>query len=232
MLIWNKFDERVNYMKNFWKFFASVFTVFLFGLVATNTSYASENLSDEEALNRNEVQISITNDETGEVTYIEPVETESIINNTKSMMSLNSMASNDESIVVGYDVFIPIESSITTYDSSGSQKTEGGVTAKLYVDYDVSSNNEQVRLNKVYGSWTPSSNMYSLSNRTVDAHSGSGTGKKLSKKPSSNSFSYSTGWGYNNRVWGDASPRAWSSAKISISGMTATHTIKVEFTYS
>ena len=30
----------------------------------------------------------------------------------------------------------------------------------------------------------------------------------------------------------DLSPRAWSSATVNVSGMSATHTIKVEFTYS
>lgn len=41
--------------------------------------------------------------------------------------------------------------------------------------------------------------------------------------------------GYNDRIFGDSAPRAWSSAKVHIvhiTAMTVTHTIKVEFTYS
>ncbi|RJS50192.1 hypothetical protein CJ483_23370 [Bacillus sp. PK3_68] len=65
----------------------------------------------------------------------------------------------------------------------------------------------------------------------VNAHSGSIHGKSLSKAPTSNTFSYTTGWGYNFFATGQASSRAWSSAKVHITGMTTTHTISLEFTY-
>lgn len=216
-------------MKKALKFFTSMVTIFLLGFLLTDTSYASSNVLESNLLKGNQVKISVTNDQTGEVTFFSPLE-------AQKSAKVNSIKAHNKSIEVGYDVFIPTEflnpSGIQLSDSKGGQSTSGGVTAKLYVDYDVSANNEKVKLNKVYGSWNPSSSLYYLTNRKVDAHSGYGTGNKLSKTPTSNSFSYTTGWGYNNRLLGDLSPRAWSSATVNVSGMSATHTIKVEFTYS
>lgn len=186
------------------------------------------NATDDHVLNNSSVTVTIVNDETGEEKVLD---SDIVKQNAKQIYSKR----NGDSIEVGYDVFIPIEElsdEISTLTSTGGSQTEGGVTAKLYVDYDVSSNNEKVRLNKVWGSWSPSSSMYYLSTRSVNAHSGFPYGNRLTKSPSSNSFSYTTGWGFNDRIWGDSAPRAWSSAKIHITGMTATHTINVEFTYS
>lgn len=220
-------------MQYFKKIFMVICAIFIYGLLTTGTSYASDNSSDEGALLHDKVKISLINNETGEVSYIDTKGT-----NITPMTQMNTKTINPYSaaIVEGYNVYIPIESlessGIIPRDIQGGQTTSGGVTAKLYVDYDTNATNEQVRLNKVYGSWTPSDSMYTVTTRKVNAHSGVGTGKSLAKTPTTNSFSYTTGWGYNYRVGGDAVPRAWSSAVIKISGMTATHTIKVEFTYS
>lgn len=210
-------------MKKFSKLFISLSLMFSLVLLITGRSYA--NNSSNEILHNNKVKVTITNDQTGEVTTLNQID---LKNNAKT----NSIAYNNKSISLGYEVFIPIGEGITPFESTGGTQTSGGVTAKLNVDYDVNSTNEKVRLNRVYGSWTPSSSLYTLSNRSVNAHSGVITGKKLTKSPTSNTFSYTTGWGYNDRAWGDNAPRAWSSAKIHVQGMTATHTIKVEFTYS
>lgn len=212
-------------IKSFLKIFTYLFTLFIFGLFATDAAHANEDTTDLGTLNKSQVKISVTNDQTGETKFLNTID-------TKNRMKVNSIKSTNESLEVGYDVFVPIEDSdIMPFTDSGGTKNSGGVTAKLNVNYDVSSNGEKIRLNKVYGSWTPSSNMYSLSTRKVNAHSGSIHGKSLSKTPASNSFSYTTGWGYNYFATGQASPRAWSSAKVHVSGMTATHTIAVEFTY-
>lgn len=216
-------------MKKFPKVFTSILSaLFLFGLLVQNTTHASDNLSEDELLNG--VRISVTNDQTGEVTYLDPMD-------SKNKMKVLSIKSNDGSVEVGYEVFVPLEDLnapvITPFDTDGSSKTSGGITAKLYVDYDTNASNEKVRLNRVYGSWQPTDNSYYVTDRKVDAHSGAGTGKTLSKTPTSNSFSYTTGWDYNYRVGGQAAPRAWSSAKGHVAGMTGTsHTIKIEFTYA
>ncbi|MCC0785062.1 hypothetical protein IR152_18865 [Clostridioides sp. ES-S-0108-01] len=197
-------------MKKFSKLFIYLSLMFSLILLITGKSYASD--SSNEIIHK--VKVTITNDQTGEIT------------------TLNPIAYNNKSTNTGCEVFIPIGELITPFESTGGTHTSGGVTAKLNVDYDVNSTNEKVRLNRVYGSWTPNSSLYTLSNRSVNAHSGVITGKKLTKSPTSNTFSYTTGWGYNDRAWGNNAPRAWSSAKIHVQGMTATHTINVEFTYS
>ncbi|PEA07008.1 hypothetical protein CON38_24890 [Bacillus cereus] len=203
----------------------STFALFLFGFLSTGTSYASTELSHSEKF-----KVTITNDQTGEstVSILDP-------NDKNNNVKINSILSSNQSKVVGYDVFVPIKtpnsSKITPLDDTGGSKNEGGVTARLNVNYDVSTNGEQIKLNKVYGSWTPSSSMYYLTNRTVNAHSGAVHGNNLVNYPTSNTFSYTTGWGYNYFATGQGSPRAWSSAKINISGMTSTYTIKLEITY-
>ncbi|MBC6316971.1 hypothetical protein [Listeria grandensis] len=219
-------------MTKFFKAFILICTLFLFGSQVSTLAIATENepAPESQSIESNDVVITITNNQTGEVTIVTPTETPSL--------EIDPDSSDDpfaDSLQENYDVYIPIESTEnirTARDAFGNMKTAGGVTAKLNVDYNTSANNENVRLNKVYGSWKPSNNMYYLTDRKVGAHSGVGYGKTINKAPTSNSFSYTTGFGYNKRVWGQAAPRAWNSAKIHVSGMTATYTIKVEFTYS
>lgn len=210
-------------MRKFVKLLTSISLVLTFLLLVPERSYISADSLESDGLNSGQVKVTITDDETGETSTL----SQEYIKENLKVISTRSIGESQE---VGYEVFIPIEEA-STRDVDGSSKTTGGVTAKLYVDYDVNSTNEKVRLNKVYGSWVPGS-MYYLTNRSVSAHSGVPYGKKISRTPSSNKFSYTTGWGYNLRIWGDSAPRAWSDAKINISGMTATKTIHVEFTYS
>ena len=212
-------------MKNIFRFLIPVIVMFVFGSLSTGKAEATSGESLD--LKNQQVRISITNNQTGEVTYLQAEDVVSTI---------TSVQSTSTGKTVGYDVYVPISkidpSIITPLDTDGRTKTEGGVKAQLSVNYDVSSDNERVRLNKVYGGWYPTHSMYSVTSRKVNAHSGAMTGKTLKRTPDKNTFSYTTGWGYNDRVWGEAAPRAWSSAVIRISGMSATHTIKVEFTYS
>lgn len=113
----------------------------------------------------------------------------------------------------------------------GGTKTSGGVTANINVDYNWRPNTHEIKVNRVYGNWIPSSNTYTVSNRKVNAHNG-GVGKslkELSAIPLYNSFSYGTSnWGYNQVVTGDHGARAWSSATVKAYGMSGTsHTITV-----
>ena len=134
-----------------------------------------------------------------------------------------------------YEVFIPIAtaSDIMLADSTSGSQTSNGVTAKLTVEYEVNSTNEMVKAKKIYGSWTPSENFYYLSNRYVMLHAGVGSGNKIEKYPTTNSFNYSTGWDFNYRYWGDVSPRGISEANIHISGMSGyNYKITVDVPYS
>lgn len=131
-------------------------------------------------------------------------------------------------------MFVPLPSSpITTFDETGGTKTAGGINAKLFIDYDLrrTTTKQEISLNRVDGSWTPTDSMYYLTDRKVNAHSGTTWGDKISRTPSSNSFSYATGFGYNVFANLDGSPRAWSTAVSHITGMSATYEIEIEFIY-
>lgn len=188
-----------------------------FFLVALSTVCMANDKSGSEIY----AKITIKNNETGEQKVVKAEVTPSVM--TRSV---------DGSIDAGCDIYIPIDSGISLYTDEGGSKSSGGVTAKLNVNYNLSANNEQIKVNRLYGSWVPDSNNYTLSDRVAAVHSGVISGKKLEKYPTSNSFSYTTGWGYNDRALStDAGPRAWSEATIHVIGMTATHDITVEFTF-
>ncbi|KGR76070.1 hypothetical protein [Ureibacillus sinduriensis] len=206
-------------MKNFIKVLSFLSVFFVFAVLSTEKGFAA---SDDSQTSVSAVKVTITNDLTGEQTVITPEEV--------------SSESNGDTLIKGYEVLIPLEEEkssglIQPMDSGGGTKTSNGVKAELYVDYTVNAAKEEIKLNRVWGKWTPTASYYYLSNRTVDAHSGSIWGSVLSKTPTSNSFDYTTGFGYNYFAGGQASPRAWSSAKVHISGMTATSTINLEITY-
>ena len=200
---------------------------------------AAENTSSPKA------KVTVINNLTGESKAIPVIDKK--ISTEISPKSINTLErstvfkeSNVKSFVEEHEVFIPsqelgvnskvpLRGSVTTYDSKGGVQSAGGITAKLNVAYDMGV--EKIRLNKVYGSWSPSHGYY-LTNRKVNAHTGQLWGYTFSKAPTTNSFSYTTGFGYNRYAGGgDISPRAWSSAVSRVSGMSATYTIQVEFTF-
>lgn len=153
-----------------------------------------------------------------------------------STFSQNNDDENEKSFTAGYEIFIPLqnnENEISPMNIDGSSKDEAGVKAELYVDYDISANNEQVRVNRVYGSWKPG-NMYYLTDRVVGCHSGINFYKprRFEEKVYSNSFNFKLNWGYVDRTWGDASPRAWSEATVKVSGMGGSHRIEIMFPFS
>ncbi|MED4129113.1 hypothetical protein [Shouchella miscanthi] len=194
---------------------------------------AKENNADSNVI------ITVVNDQTGEVTTYKDSLVESNELNRVFSTNMSNLDDSDEiyseSYSSNYELFIPFESNeVSIFDNKGDYKTSNGVTARLNVNYDrrASGKDQQIRLNRVWGSWTPSSKHYNVSSRQVNAHSGSIWGKKLEIKPTQNTFSRTTNWGYNIYGGGDASPRAWSSAKITISSMgSTTYTISLEFTF-
>ena len=108
--------------------------------------------------------------------------------------------------------------------------TTTDVTASISINYG--RQGDKIRVNKVYGSWKPATSMIEISKREV--HYGDGVplgGKSDHKYPTSNSFSYTTGWGWVD--WYPASSdamsgaRAFSSAVVSVPGMSGSHTIEV-----
>lgn len=199
------------------------FILLTIGLLTTNDVYASK---DSKVKKQSEVEVIITNDETGKETIINPKD-------LTDGLEVSTYESSTDSMEKGYDIFIPIDELpddlISPFAENGASKKSGGVTARLYVDYNWTSTG-RLRINKVRGSWSPSANMYKVTNRKVNAHNGGLPGmglRKLAETPTKNSFSYITGWGYQSVATGDHGAMAESIAKIKISGMTSTHTINL-----
>ena len=187
----------------------------MIGLVILGTSsvaLANEKTTDAEELS-GLVKVTFTNAETEKVVYFEPEEVQ-----TMTCSVFIPLESNNEGIMPASTV-------------TGGQENSG-VTANMAVNYDYDKTNNLLRVNSVSGSWTPSSSYYYLGNREVGAHAGSPNKLVLNKYPTTNTYSYTTGWGYVPRYWDTFSARAWSEADIYISGMsgTAGH-ITVEFTF-
>ncbi|MFC9540089.1 hypothetical protein ACFTQ7_09430 [Lysinibacillus sp. NPDC056959] len=100
----------------FKKIFTTIFVLSLFGFLSIGTSYARDDLSNTKLLDDAQVKVSITNDETGETKFLDPI----ILENKQQVKFLEY---DDESVVFGYDVFIPIENqnslNITPFDVGG-----------------------------------------------------------------------------------------------------------------
>lgn len=111
--------------------------------------------------------------------------------------------------------------------------TTTDVEATISMNYD--RQGEKIRVNKIYGAWKPATSMIQLSNREVIYGDGVPVvGKSDHKYPVSNSFSYTTGWGwvdfYPSSTGTLSGARAYSSAKVSVSGMSGSHMIEVYVT--
>ena len=164
------------------------------------------------------LEARITNLETGEVVNLEPVE----ISSVEKASILNTRAGNgsetSNTIGVKVNAVFP-QSRLTDLDGV----TGGGVDAYLYVDYSAKteSGTKYVRVDRVRGSWTPSSPYIIMSGRAVDYGDGEVIGgNSAHQTPTSNSFSYTTGWDYTlyYPATNYSGARAYSCATASMSG--------------
>lgn len=201
-----------------------VIVILSLSLVIPETVHA-EIMQDLNSKNVTVAIATVENLTTGEIQYY----------NLNKVSATKMYSTQDDSLTESYEVFIPLDNPfiIRPLDNTGGTQTSYGVTATLNVEYEVNSTNEQVKAKRVYGSWTPSATFYYLENRYVMLHAGTMSGNKIEKYPTQNSFSYTTGWGFNYRYWGDLSPRAISEANVRISGMSSyNYLITVDVPYS
>ena len=107
----------------------------------------------------------------------------------------NILNPSEETKTFKADFSIPL-SDASRASNSGST-TQQGITAYLTVTYDFRSS-DSVKLSRVNGSWSRSSTLYVLSNRQVVAQVASVlSGPSKTWYPTSNTFSYDTGFGYS-----------------------------------
>ncbi|MGX7203099.1 hypothetical protein BCR22_11775 [Enterococcus plantarum] len=196
--------------------------VFLFSVFGFGKSGSAEEV-DESVVNA-----YLIDETTGE---IEDLQVKQVTPNSLNRSARGITTNQTES----YEVYAPIEipNSPLARTTSGGNKTSGGVTARISVNYDVNSKGDQIRVNSITGSWSPTKNIYNISGRQAGVHSGFVAGaKSMTKYPGGNSFNYRTGWGYNTLLRGGNSPRAWMDCTIKVSGMGGSHKLVLEHTFN
>lgn len=136
-------------MKKFLRLLTPLSLTFILAIIPGVKIY--DNTKDYSSLNNADIKVIIINDETEDEVVLDY---DIMKQNTKQIYTKK----DGNSLEVGYNIFIPLGklsdkiltfTSTSTSTSTGGYQNSGGVTAKLYVYYDVSSNNEKVRLNKV-----------------------------------------------------------------------------------
>ena len=171
----------------------------------------------EEPKNENiSIEARMTNLKTGEIVNLDTVELLDIKQNGSKCLS----ATDTENRTLGVKVETKLQKSRVT---AGDSETGGGVDSYLYVDYSLKKSNgiQYIRVDRIRGSWNPSSTYITMSGRAVDYGDGKMIGgNEGHKKPTSNTFSYTTGWGYTEYLPATdySGARAYSCATASMSG--------------
>lgn len=161
---------------------------------AVDKSVAFESPQDEGPT----IVATIKNLKTGEIEFINEVSVTTI----SSHYLTDANGSQTETVQTSCEAFFPIESNETLLqplDSESGNKNAGGVTATVTVVYQFNQQQDKIKTIRCYGSWSPDSGLYYLTNRNVVVIPGALTGYSLNKYPTSDYFDYYTGWGYLTR---------------------------------
>lgn len=153
----------------------------------------------------------------------------------ESLTETSNQLAIKKNFIKNYNIFIPIElnniATLRTVD--GHNRSENGINVSLYIDYATSSDNNQVKVNKIYGNFSYPDDLYYLTNRIVGCHSGvSSYGYVFNQEIDSDSFDFDLDWDYVDRLFGDLSPRAWIEAISHVYDMEGSHKIVIEFPFS
>lgn len=138
---------------------------------------------------------------------------------------------------VEYDVtfLLPLNNNDMARSSVGSEKEEASIHAKIKLTYNMSVDQNSIKISNVSGLWECTTDKYAMnfSDRTVAVTDGVpfSAGKNLTEHPISNTFSYDIDWGYvpyyPASTDGMSGARAYSEATGSIEGMGGSYTIYV-----
>ncbi len=172
--------------------------------------------------------IKVTDDLTNEEIDIR------ITNENLNIVPITRMVNSDE-LEIEYDVTfgIPIDDNKIARDSDLTEHEEAFVRAVLKITYYMSNSNEEIKVTNVSGSWecTSSNIPMSFSSREVGVNDGIplNMGNYFVKYPTTDSFSYNTGWGYVEYYPASmdamSGARAYSEVTASIYGMGGSQTI-------
>lgn len=114
-------------------------------------------------------------------------------------------------------VEIPSAPLLSSFASVSGSQNPGSLGSTLTIHY--SAKKDQIRTERVTGSWSPGRGII-LKNRSVQAYSGGQYTKTMKKSPRSNSYDYSTGWGWGIKPPSSPylSPRALAQTQYKLSG--------------
>lgn len=152
-----------------------------------------------------------------------------------SSISDQNMKTGEQKVEYDMTLKLPADNGIMLCDSVTNEQEESSIRAKIKLTYSWANNKNDIKISNVSGSWECTSSKYSMSfsNRTVGVNDGRplGIGKSITEHPTSNTFSYNTGWGYvqynPQSTTAMTGPRAYSEATGSIDGMGGSYTIFV-----
>ncbi len=152
-----------------------------------------------------------------------------------SSISDQNMKTGEQKVEYDMTLKLPADNGIMLCDSVTNEQEESSIRAKIKLTYSWANNKNDIKISNVSGSWECTSSKYSMSfsNRTVGVNDGRplGTGKSITEHPTTNTFSYNTGWGYvqynPQSTTAMTGPRAYSEATGSINGMGGSYTIFV-----
>jgi len=150
-------------------------------------------------------------------------------------VSDQNMKTGEQKVEYDMTLKLPADNGIMLCDSVTNEQEESSIRAKIKLTYSWANNKNDIKISNVSGSWECTSSQYSMSfsNRTVGVNDGRmlGTGKSITEHPTTNTFSYNTGWGYvqynPQSTTAMTGPRAYSEATGSINGMGGSYTIFV-----
>ncbi|MCT1363232.1 MULTISPECIES: hypothetical protein [Microbacterium] len=103
--------------------------------------------------------------------------------------------------------------------SVGGNHDNGSVKSSITITYSLNSKGDQIRTEKVTGRWTPDPG-FALQGRKVEIYSGGGSPSIIKKAPTTNTYSYNTGWGFQTKPPQNSltSPRVLAEVKFKLSG--------------
>lgn len=173
-------------------------------------------------------EISVIENATNQEVEIEVISEEIVL-------LISQQSQNVEEQKVEYDVIflLPVNNNEKTRSSISSEQEKASIHAKVTLTYSISSDQNYIKVSKISGFWECIDENYSMtfSDREVMVTDGLplNTGKVIYEYPTTNSFSYDTGWGYvqyyPNNVDAMSGARGYSEATGSIDGMGGSYTI-------
>lgn len=106
------------------------------------------------------------------------------------------------------------------------------MTAYATVYFTKKDYGTKVNITRVFGKWVPENSMYHVNDRRVILRQHQYGGKTMIQYLNSNKFDYNVNWGYIGIANGSAGPNVYTSANLTVYGMSGTsHNLELSFSF-